>query len=347
MTIHSSGVHGLQRRFGTTEVLRGTDLTVTPGEVTAVLGPSGGGKTTLLRLIAGFDRPDHGTVEIDGVCVAGPDTFVPPERRRVGIVPQEGALFPHIDVAGNVAYGLRRGPGRAARVQEMLEMVGMANAASARPAQLSGGQQQRVALARALAPRPALLLLDEPFASLDATTRAQVRDEVLDLVRTAGATAVLVTHDQQEAMSVADTVAVLLDGRIAQHDTPAALYRSPATLTIARFVGDATVVTGRRRGGTVTTPLGTLPCDHVDADGPATVVVRPEHLVVREAGADGAPGVVVARSFFGHDGMARIRLADGTEVTARTSADRLPARGLAVAVAVDGPTLVFPDSEEC
>ena len=312
-----------------------------------MLGPSGGGKTTLLRLIAGFDRPDRGTVDIDGVRVAGPDTFVPPERRRVGIVPQEGALFPHLDVAGNVAYGLQRGPERAERVREMLDLVGMTHAASARPAQLSGGQQQRVALARALAPRPALLLLDEPFASLDATTRAQVRDEVFELVRAAGATAVLVTHDQQEAMSVADTVAVLLEGRIAQHATPSLLYRNPASLDIARFVGDASVVTGLRRGSTVDTPIGTLPCEHSGADGRVAVVVRPEHLVVREAGGDGVPGIVVGRQFFGHDGMARIRLADGTQVTARTSTDRLPARGAAVAVAVDGPALVFPAAEEC
>lgn len=347
MSTASSRVHDLRRSFGAIEVLRGTELVITPGEVTAVLGPSGGGKTTLLRLIAGFDRPDGGTVEIDGVCVAGPDTFVAPERRRVGIVPQEGALFPHLDVAGNVAYGLRRGPDRAERVREMLDLVGMAHAASARPAQLSGGQQQRVALARALAPRPALLLLDEPFASLDATTRAQVRDEVFELVRAAGATAVLVTHDQQEAMSVADTVAVLLDGRIAQHDTPAALYRSPATLTIAQFVGDATVMTGHRRGAVVSTALGELPCEQPLADGPVAVVVRPEHVVVRDAGGDGVAGIVTARSFFGHDGMARIRLGDGTEVTARTGADRLPARGVAVAVALDGPALVFPPAEEC
>ena len=336
-----SGVRDLHRRFGTTVVLRGTDLTIAPGEVTAVLGPSGGGKTTLLRLIAGFDRPDAGEVEIDGVRVAGSGTFVAPEHRRVGIVPQEGALFPHLDVAGNVGYGLRRGPDRAARIAEMLELVGMAHAAEARPAQLSGGQQQRVALARALAPRPALLLLDEPFASLDAATRAQVRDEVFDMVRTAGATAVLVTHDQQEAMSVADTVAVLLDGRIAQHAAPAELYRHPVSLDVARFVGDAVVLPGRLDAGTVVTALGPTPCTAPMPDGDVTVVIRPEHLVLdRPAG--GVSGRVVSRSYFGHDGTATVQLADGSEVTVRLAADRLPARGTTVTVAVDGPVLLFP-----
>lgn len=344
MTVPSSGVRDLHRHFDANEVLRGADLQIAPGEVTAVLGPSGGGKTTLLRLIAGFDRPDRGTVEIDGVTMAAPGTFVPPERRRVGIVPQEGALFPHLDVAGNVAYGLRRGEDRAARVQEMLELVGMAHAASARPSQLSGGQQQRVALARALAPRPALLLLDEPFASLDATTRAQVRDEVFDMVRTAGATAVLVTHDQQEAMSVADTVAVLLDGRIAQHAAPSVLYRQPATLELARFVGDAVVVSGRRQGDSVVTALGSLSCDTAGPDGDVTVVVRPEHLALRDP-LDSealAPGRVVSRSFYGHDSMVRVRLAGDVEVTVRIGADRMPERGDPVTVGVVGPVLVYP-----
>ncbi|MEN9644591.1 MAG: hypothetical protein RL238_1260 [Actinomycetota bacterium] len=336
-----SGVHDLHRRFGTVEVLRGTNLSIAPGEVTAVLGPSGGGKTTLLRLIAGFDRPDAGVVEIDGVRVAAPGTFIAPEHRRVGIVPQEGALFPHLDVAGNVGYGLRRGPDRSARVQEMLELVGMAHAASARPAQLSGGQQQRVALARALAPRPALLLLDEPFASLDATTRAQVRDEVFEMVRAAGATAVLVTHDQQEAMSVADTVAVLLDGRVAQHAAPSELYRHPVSLDVARFVGDAVVLPGRHLRGDVSTALGTTACSTSLPDGDVTVVVRPEHVALRDDD-HGVAGRVVSRAYYGHDGTATVQLADGTEVTARVPADRLPGRGNEVTVAVDGPLLVFP-----
>lgn len=347
MNTSSSCVRDLHRAFGTTPVLRGTDLHIAAGEVTAVLGPSGGGKTTLLRLIAGFDRPDRGFVEIDGVPVAADDTFVPPERRRVGIVPQEGALFPHLDVAGNVAYGLRRGPDREHRVREMLELVGMVDCASARPSQLSGGQQQRVALARALAPRPALLLLDEPFASLDATTRTQVRDEVFEVVRAAGATAVLVTHDQQEALSVADTVAVLLDGRIAQHATPADVYHHPATLDLAMFVGDAVVLPGRLRGATVTTPLGAAATSSSLPDGEVTVVVRPEHLVLRDPlapvieGAEFVEGRVMSRSFFGHDGLVKVRLHSGMDVACRTSAHRLPDRGSAVEVGIDGPVLVF------
>jgi iron(III) transport system ATP-binding protein len=229
----------------------------------------------------------------------------------------------------------------------MLELVGMVDSASARPSQLSGGQQQRVALARALAPRPALLLLDEPFASLDATTRSQVRDEVFEMVRQAGATAVLVTHDQQEALSVADTVAVLLDGRIAQHSTPAGLYHQPATLDLAMFVGEAVVLPGRLRGATVTTALGVAATTSPLPDGDVTVVVRPEHLALRDPLAplaDGAhvAGRVVSRSFFGHDGMVRVRLDHGMEVTCRTSAHHLPERGSLVQVEIDGPVLVFP-----
>ena len=232
---------GVRKAFGRRTVLDGIDLVVPTGGITSILGPSGGGKTTLLRLVAGFDRADAGTIAIHGDVVDGVGRPVPPHRRHVGCVPQEGALFPHLSVGGNVGFGLPRGRDRAVRVAECLELVGLPGTEQARPHELSGGQQQRIALARAIAPRPRLVLLDEPFSSLDAGLRAQVRTEVCDAVRRAGATAVLVTHDQEEALSVSDAVAVLLDGRIRQHADPLTLYRAPADLDVARFVGEAVI----------------------------------------------------------------------------------------------------------
>jgi iron(III) transport system ATP-binding protein len=302
-------VAGLAKSFGSLDVLRAVDLTVPTGSVTAVLGPSGGGKTTLLRIIAGFDEPDAGTVAIAGTTVASPGHALPPERRRVGVVPQEGALFPHLDVAGNVGFGLPRGAaGRAAgadRIAEVLELVGLPGLQRMRPHQLSGGQQHRVALARALAPRPALVLLDEPFSSLDAGLRAQVREEVLLALDASGTTAVVVTHDQQEALSIADQVAVLLDGRIAQTASPAALYDEPVSLAVATFVGDAIVLPGVASRGVATCALGHVAL-RADApqDGPVNVVVRPEQLELRADNEDSptsgaARGTVTSRSFFG------------------------------------------------
>ena len=224
-------VRGVCKSFGGTRVLSGVDLSVPSGTVGVLLGPSGCGKTTLLRILAGHLQPDAGEVRIGGRLVADAATFVPPERRGISIVPQDGALFPHLDVAGNVAFGLDRGRRQLpwkrtrheARVDELLELVGLPGAGRLHPAQLSGGQQQRVALARALAPSPALVLLDEPFSALDASLRASVRDDVKRVLQDAGATALLVTHDQEEALSMADSVAVMSAGRIEMHDTPSAV----------------------------------------------------------------------------------------------------------------------------
>ena len=223
-------VTGLGKAFGAHPVLAGLDLEVPAGSLTAILGPSGSGKTTLLRLLAGFERADAGTIGIGGVLVDGPGVHLPPERRRIGYVPQEGSLFPHLTVAANVGFGLparRHGARqrRAGQVEALLETVGLAGFGRRYPHQLSGGQQQRVALARALAIEPAVVLLDEPFASLDAHLRASVRADVQEIFRRAGTTAVLVTHDQDEALSVADRVAALRDGRIAQCAPPDDLYR--------------------------------------------------------------------------------------------------------------------------
>lgn len=339
-------VADVRKRFGSTDVLRGIDVTVAQGSVTAVLGPSGCGKTTLLRLIAGFEQLHSGRIAVGGVTVADAANRIslPPERRRVGIVPQEGALFPHLDVAGNIGFGLARGPHAEERVRELLDVVGLAGMGRQRPDQLSGGQQQRVALARALAPRPSLILLDEPFSSLDAALRNQVRDDVFDVLRAEHATAVLVTHDQQEALSVADQVAVLLGGRIAQCADPNTLYEAPADLAVATFIGEAVVVDGMVERGDVCTALGRHALrPGAPLAGPVEVVIRPEQIALATTAADGgAAALVTGRSFYGHDGVARLHV-DGiaSAVSARLPAGHLPERGDRVWVKVRGAVSAF------
>ena len=342
-------VTGVHKAFGNQPVLHGVDLVVPAGSITTVLGPSGCGKTTLLRLIAGFEEPDEGTIEIAGQTMVGNGRSTPPERRRVGVVPQEGALFPHLDLAGNIGYGLDRAARKSGRVEEMLALVGLAGMGHRRAHELSGGQQQRAALARALAPGPALVLLDEPFSSLDAAMRAQVRDEVFDVLRLAGATAVLVTHDQQEALSVSDQVAVLLGGRVAQCGEPNQVYARPASLDVATFVGEVVVLPALATDGVAQCALGPVELTTGSpTNGTVDVVIRPEQFVVSSVGSTGAPdqtqveGVVVGRSYFGHDGTVRIALPGGETLTCRLPAGRLPARGTRLTVHVATPVVAFP-----
>jgi iron(III) transport system ATP-binding protein len=299
-------VAGLAVSFGAVRVLTDVALEVPEGSFTAVLGASGSGKTTLLRCVAGFERPGSGTIEVAGSVVDGPGRHVVPERRRLGYVPQEGALFPHLTVAANVGFGLRTRAGRAARVAELLELVGLGGLDRRYPHELSGGQQQRVALARALALDPALVLLDEPFSSLDAALRLSVRSDIARVLRESGSTVVLVTHDQQEAMSLADHVAVLRAGRIAQVGTPRDLYLRPVDPEMAAFVGEANLVSATVRGSEAVTALGTLQTGG-GRDGDGVVLVRPEQIsVVGEEGA-GLPGEVVEQSYLGHDSMLTVR----------------------------------------
>src|ERR687895_1255910 len=260
-------VEGLDKAFGGVLVLDQAALRADPGRVVALLGPSGCGKTTLLRCIAGLERPDAGQVRLDGRDLSAPGAFVAPERRRIGMVFQDGALFPHLTVAGNVGYGLSRGERRGARVAEALALVDLAGFGDRLPASLSGGQAQRVALARALVTRPSVLLLDEPFSNLDTILRVQIRAEVQRLLADLGVTAVFVTHDQEEAFVVGDEVAVMLDGRVAQHDTPAELYRSPASRAVARFIGDPNLLPGVADGDRATTPVGPVPLQAAPTPG--------------------------------------------------------------------------------
>jgi iron(III) transport system ATP-binding protein len=350
-TVTELAVQGLHKAFGRHPVLAGLDLTVASGSLTAILGPSGSGKTTLLRLLAGFDRPDAGTVRIGDQVVDGPGAHVPPERRRIGYVPQEGSLFPHLTVAANVGFGLPAGQRRGPRIDLLLESVGLAGLGRRYPHQLSGGQQQRVALARALAIEPAVVLLDEPFAALDAHLRASVRADVQDIFRARGTTAVLVTHDQDEALSMADRVAVLRGGQIAQYAAPQDLYASPADPQLAGFIGDANLLDGDLLAAgpdrAVRTVLGELAVTGPDlAAGPVTVLVRPEQLEVRTAGADvpgGLSGKVVACHYYGHDAVLRIRLAgDAPEIIVRTAGGPQLPPGAAVLVRATGPVLAWP-----
>ena len=334
---------GVSRRFGDVVAVDGVDLSVAPASFTALLGPSGCGKTTLLRIVAGLERADAGTVMLDGRPVDGPDGVVPPERRGVGLVFQDHALFPHLDVGANVAFGLRGvpRPARARRVAEVLELVGLGGLERRRPSALSGGQRQRVALARALAPAPTLLLLDEPFSSLDAALRVTLRDEVRLILKEAAQTALLVTHDQEEALSVAEQVGVMFDGRLHQVADPSTLYRGPATPEVAAFIGDADALPGTRAGQyLVDTPLGRLATAAPVAAREVVVVVRPEAVRLRAA-ADGR-AEVVARTFFGRDQLVGVRLPDGTQVRARRGPEVDLRRGDRVDVTVEGPAVTFP-----
>jgi iron(III) transport system ATP-binding protein len=330
----------LTKSFGAVLAVDAVDLDVRPGELLALLGPSGCGKTTTLRLLAGFERPDRGEIRLDGTTVAAPGTFVPPERRRVGVVFQDFALFPHLSVADNLGYGIPRDKTRRRRrVAEMLELIGLADAADRHPHELSGGQQQRVALGRALAPEPALVLLDEPFSNLDAALRARMRAEVREILTRAGATAVFVTHDQEEALSLADRIAVMAAGRLLQVDAPGELYARPVDAFVASFVGDADVVSGRSDGFEVVTAIGSMPVAEGSPSGAVDVVLRPESVRLWLDGS--GIGVVRGIEYFGHDQLVEVEVAGATRVRARLGSERVLVPGDRVSVAVANEVLTF------
>lgn len=334
---------GLVKHFGAVSVVRGLDLSAKRGEIVALLGPSGCGKTTTLRLIAGFEELDGGTVETGGRVVATTERSEPPERRHVGMVFQDGALFPHLTVGKNVAFGLpRRLADREDRVADALRIVGLGGYEKRMPYELSGGQQQRVALARALAPAPDVILLDEPFSNLDAELRAAVRAEVRQILADARATAVLVTHDQEEALSLADRVAVMWDGRIVQDASPEELYHRPVNREIGVFVGDAQFIAGEGTGRRVMCELGDLPT-HGSAHGKVDVMLRPESLRLAHPADDQlANATVLTRSFFGHDQLMRIKLDSGATLNARIGTYGGIRPGDRIHVSVRGAVLTFP-----
>jgi iron(III) transport system ATP-binding protein len=326
----------VSKRFGPTTALEGFSLDVRRNELLVLLGPSGCGKTTALRVMAGLERPDVGEVWVGGRQVAGAGVWVPPERRRTAMVFQEWALFPHLDVAANVAFGAA--PGTESRTEEILGLAHLHGLERRMPHELSGGQQQRVAVARALASGPEVILLDEPFSNLDARLRASVRSEVREVLRGSGATAVFVTHDREEALSMADRLAVMAEGRILQVGTPVEVYAAPAVALVARLIGDATILEREAHEGVVLTPIG--PIAIAIQDGPVDVLVRPEQ--VRLTVSPGGSGQVESVDFFGHDALVGVLLRDGTRLAARLMAPHpeiVP--GTPVDVALDGAPLVF------
>ena len=326
-------VRDLYASYGTKGVLRGVDLHLSAGQLLAVLGPSGCGKTTLLRVLAGFMPADSGSIAINGRTLVDDRTKVPSERRKVSIVPQEGALFPHLTVADNVGFGLDRRGNRRERITAMLDLVGMRGEARSYPHELSGGQQQRVAVARALAPRPEFVLLDEPFSGLDANLREHLRTEVKAMLRAEGATAVLVTHDQEEALSIADEIAVMDDGVICQQGTPQDVYERPASRWVGEFIGDSVVVGAMVEGMIAHTSLGDLPLAHNAAEA-FQVLLRPEQL---QFAAEGAAVTVLRCNYFGHDAIITAALPDGAPITVRTQGNsNMPSAGDTLRVRVEG-----------
>jgi iron(III) transport system ATP-binding protein len=347
-------VEDLHKAFGKHPVLNGLSLSVPDGALAALLGPSGSGKTTLLRVLAGFERADRGRISIAGRLADDEHHHLAPEERHLGYVPQEGALFPHLSAARNVAFGVPRAKRGPRVVEELLEMVGMAGLGKRYPHQLSGGQQQRVALARALAVGPRLVLLDEPFSSLDPGLRASVRADVAAILRRAGTTALLVTHDQDEALSWADLVAVIDQGRIGQVGSPQSVYAQPGDLDLARFLGEANVVKGVAEETGVRTGLGFLAADWADepvrVGDAAMVLVRPEQveLVAEDAGV--LAGEVTGYEYFGHDAVVRIRpdtpCGPGEpSLVVRVIGPTLLRPGDRVGLAGRGPVRAWPASE--
>ena len=316
-------LHGVSKRFGSVQAVETAQLCVERGEFVALLGPSGCGKTTLLRLIAGFEEPDAGEIKLDERVVATAGSWTPPERRKVGMVFQDYALFPHLTVGENVGFGLPRKE-RRTRVPAVLALVDLCGMGERYPHELSGGQQQRVALARALAPAPDLVLLDEPWSNIDPHLRGSMRDELARILRAINVTVVLVTHDREEAFSLADRIALMRDGTVVQEGTPEEIYLEPATRWAAEFVGAGNFLKGTLANGVVATPVGRFPALNANGATDVEVLIRPELLELEPDPSGG--GEVVAREFRGHDVFYRV-LMDGVELVSQRPSNEIVALG--------------------
>ncbi|MFC7848457.1 ABC transporter ATP-binding protein [Arthrobacter sp. NPDC057388] len=345
-------IDAVTKNFGSQAVLKGVNLSVAKGGTTAIVGPSGSGKTTLLRLIAGFEHPDTGTISLNGAPVAGDGVWQPAHKRHVGYVAQDGALFPHLTVGQNIAFGLSPskvdGGRRAvnARVDELLEMVSLDTAmAKRRPHQLSGGQQQRVALARALAREPELMLLDEPFSALDAGLRVATRRAVAKVLNEAGVTTILVTHDQAEALSFADQVAVMRGGKLAQIGNPFVVYTRPADRATAEFLGDAVILDAWMEGSLATCSLGGIPVRRPPAQGRVQLMLRPEQIRIAEDGP--IRGVVVDTDYFGPETTVRLKLAVPPKLAGAMPDHRYPGGGEVITIRHWNASIAQPGTELC
>lgn len=323
---------GLVKKFSDVPIVQGVTFSVNAGDILVLVGPSGCGKTTTLRLVAGFERLDAGTIEIDGETVAADDRHLAPERRRVGMVFQDYAVFPHMSVGQNVGFALGKGASARERVADLLDFVGLPGQENKMPHELSGGEQQRVSLARALSIEPAVLLLDEPFSNLDAALRAAMRSEVRAMLKRASTTAVFVTHDQEEALALGDHIGVMRDGRLEQIDTPEGIFHRPQTRFVAEFLSNTSFVPGRVTAAGIESPLGVLawPAD-LDPGAMVEIAVRPDDvsIMLDEAG----DGRVLSRTFTGMTYIYRVALPDGTVVNSMQPHESRIAEGAAVAVA--------------
>ena len=341
--VSTLALSGISKSFGSQLVLKDLSLEVANGEFVAVLGSSGSGKTTLLRLIAGFDDPDSGEISISGKLVAAKNVFVAAEARKVGYVPQDAALFPHLSVSENIAFGLK-GLGKNARtdrVRSLLKLVSMEEFENQSSTSLSGGQKHRIALARALAPEPELILLDEPFAALDAELRSRIRDEIKQVLDKVSSTTILVTHDQEEALSIADRVALLRDGNFAQVGNPREIYSAPVDLGVATFLGDSVIVDGVIESGKVSTSLGQLTLlNSAKEASRGKVAIRPENFYLQpDLNGD---SIVVGRQFFGHDAVVEVKTPKQL-IRARSSGPFAPEVGMKVTVWVRGAVNFYPE----
>lgn len=345
-------IEDVTKNFGSQAVLRGVNLSVARGGTTAIVGPSGSGKTTLLRLVAGFEHPGTGSILLNGTPVAGDGVWTPAHKRHVGYVAQDGALFPHLTVGKNIAFGLNASKldgGRravAARVAELLEMVSLDPAmAKRRPHELSGGQQQRVALARAMAREPELMLLDEPFSALDAGLRVATRRAVAKVLNEAGVTTVLVTHDQAEALSFADQVAVMQGGKLAQIGNPFVVYTRPADRATAEFLGDAVILDAWMEGSLATCSLGGIPVRRPPAQGRVQLMLRPEQIRIAEDGH--IRGVVVDTDYFGPETTVRLKLAVPPKLAGAMPDHRYPGGGEVITIRHWNASIARPGMELC
>ena len=337
--------HGVSHSWAGEEALKNVDLEIADGEVMCLVGPSGCGKTTALHLAAGLEPLAAGEIRIGDEVVAGNGVHRPPEFRGVGLVFQEFALFPHLSVADNIAFGLRGRRQAKAAVGNLLDMVGLDGYAEKYPHMLSGGEQQRVALARALAPKPRILLLDEPFSGLDVRLRESVRDQTLAILRDIGTTTLIVTHDAEEALYLGDRLAVLQGGRLLQTGTPDAIYQRPATAFVARFLGDVNWLHGTAAPGRIRSPVGDVLADGFIAGQRVDVLIRPEGLHLTPEG-DGPGARVIERRLVGHSTLVSLRLRNGEMLRARILGQTAPTPGTDVRIRFDDDSvLVFPCDE--